>query len=154
MDSIAIARRSNRIANERPRPQRAFGRLHARLFRLSRGRVLPRWFGAPVLVLETIGRRSGKRRATPILYLRDDETLVVLAANAGAHRVPAWWLNLRESGQATTVLGGKRTAVRPRVLGGEERRRLWQDFAEMYPQIDEYQRLTDRELPLIALESA
>jgi deazaflavin-dependent oxidoreductase (nitroreductase family) len=152
MDPIAIARRSNRIANERARSQRAFGYLHARLYRLTGGRFLPRWFGAPVLVLETVGRRSGKRRATPVLYLRDGETLVVLAANAGAERVPAWWLNLRAAGVATAVLGGERSTVRPRLLEGEERRRLWHAFGQMYPQIDEYERLAGHELALIALQ--
>src|SRR3954451_14871470 len=113
-----IARRSNRIANKRPRIVRRWSRLHARLNRLTRGRFMPRWFGAPVLVLETVGRRSGRKRATPVLYLDDDRRVIVYAANAGAHRTPAWWLNLREAGEGTTVLRGRRTRVRPRVLEG------------------------------------
>jgi len=72
------------------------GRLHARLYRISGGRFLPQWFaGAPVMVLETVGRRSGHKRATPVLYLRAGDALIVLAANTGADRTPAWWLNLR-----------------------------------------------------------
>lgn len=129
------------------------GRLHARLYALSGGRFLPRWFaGAPVMVLETVGRKSGKLRRTPVLYLRHRDALVVLAANAGAERSPAWWLNLRDAGEAQVVLGRRRATVRPRVLEGAERDRLWRAFVEMYPQAEDYTLFTDRELPLVALE--
>jgi deazaflavin-dependent oxidoreductase (nitroreductase family) len=151
-DPIRVARRSNALANGRPRWVRRWSRLHARLYRLTRGRFVPRWFGAPVLVLETVGRRSGKRRATPVLYLRDGASVVVLAANAGAHRTPAWWLNLRAAGEAEVVVGAERRRVRPRVLSGEEREPLWRAFVAMYSQAREYERLTTRELPLVALE--
>jgi deazaflavin-dependent oxidoreductase (nitroreductase family) len=149
---VRQARSANRIANSRPRAVRRWGRLHARLYRLSRGRLLPRWFGAPVLVMETVGRRSGRRRSTPVLYLGDGGGLVVYAANAGAHRTPDWWLNLRDAGEATVVLGGERLAVRPRVLAGAERERAWSAFCEMYPQARTYPSLTDRPMPLVALE--
>jgi len=129
------------------------GRLHAQLYRISGGRVLSRWFaGAPVMVLETVGRRTGTKRATPVLYLRDGDALVVLAANAGADRTPAWWLNLREAGVGEVVIGRRRMRVRPRLLADAERARLWQAFVAMYPQAEHYTRFTDRVLPLIALE--
>src|ERR1700752_4128803 len=74
VDQVRIARQSNRVVRRWPRAQRAFGRLHANLYRISRGRFLPLWFaGAPVMVLETVGRRSGQKRATPVLYLRDGD---------------------------------------------------------------------------------
>jgi F420H(2)-dependent quinone reductase len=152
-DRVArIARRSNRIANTRPRALRRWSRLHARLNRLTRGRFVPKWFGAPVLVLETVGRRSGRRRATPVLYLRDGERFIVYAANAGAHRTPAWWLNLRDAGGATIVLRGQRSEVRPRGLAGPERESAFERFCEMYPQAREYPAFTGRPMPLVALE--
>jgi deazaflavin-dependent oxidoreductase (nitroreductase family) len=129
------------------------GRLHARLYRISGGRFMPRWFsGAPVMVLETVGRRSGRKRATPVLYLRDGDALVVLAANAGADRTPAWWLNLQEAGVGEVVVGRRRMRVRPRLLDGTERDRAWRAFVAMYPQAEHYTRFTRRALPLIALE--
>jgi deazaflavin-dependent oxidoreductase (nitroreductase family) len=131
------------------------GRLHARLYRLSGGRFLPRWFaGAPVMVLETVGRRSGRKRATPVLYLRDAEAFVVLAANAGADRTPAWWLNLREAGVGEALVGSRRIRVQARLLTGSERDRVWRAFITMYPQAEHYTEFTDRVLPLIALEPA
>jgi F420H(2)-dependent quinone reductase len=149
----AIAKRSNWLVRKRRGRALAWGRLHARLYRLTRGRFLPRWFaGAPVMVLETQGRRSGEPRATPVLYLRDGDSLVVCASNAGAERTPAWWLNLREAGEGTVVVGSERTRVRPRVLEGAELDRLWRAFAEMYPQLDMYTEFTERPFPLVALE--
>ena len=115
---------------------------------------MPKWFGAPVMVLETVGRRSGKPRATPVLYLRDGDRLVVMAANAGHDRTPSWWLNLREAGEGTAVIAGERRRVRPRIPAGEERERLARDYARMYPAADDYRGFTDRELPLIVLEPA
>ena len=116
---------------------------------------MPRWFaGAPVMVLKTVGRRSGRKRATPVLYLRDGDAYVVLAANAGADRTPAWWLNLREAGAGEIIVGRRRMRVQPRLLAGAERDRIWRAFIEMYPQAEYYTAFTDRVLPLIALEPA
>lgn len=131
------------------------GRLHAKLYRISGGRFIARWHaGAPVMVLETVGRRSGQKRATPVLYLRDGNALVVLAANAGADRTPAWWLNLREAGSGEVIVGRRRMRVTPRLLTGGERDRVWSSFVEMYPQAEHYAQFTDRGLPLIALDPA
>jgi deazaflavin-dependent oxidoreductase (nitroreductase family) len=128
-------------------------RLHARLYLFSGGRLGKRWFaGAPVMVLQTVGRRSGELRTAPVLYLRDGDRLVVMAANAGADRVPRWWLNLPAAGVGEAVIGRDRVTVSPRVVVGEERARLWRAFVRMYPQAQEYPAFTDRDLPLVALE--
>ena len=71
---------------------------HGALLRRVRLGVLRRWFGMPLLVLETTGRRTGERRAATLAYLPDGDDFVVVAANAGAARAPAWWLNLRAAG--------------------------------------------------------
>lgn len=155
LDQRRVARRSNVIATKWPRTQRAVGRLHARLYRWSGGRFVPRWFaGAPVLVLETVGRHTGRTRRTPVLYLRTDDALVVLAANAGSDRTPAWCLNLLAAGSGHVTLGRRTSKVTARLLEGAERARLWQAFVAMYPQADQYATFTTRRLPLVALEPA
>jgi deazaflavin-dependent oxidoreductase (nitroreductase family) len=75
-------------------------RLHAWVYRRSGGSVLGRMGGQPVLLLETAGRRTGRRRTTPVQYLADGDTFVVVASNAGAARPPAWYLNLRANPHA------------------------------------------------------
>ena len=153
MNQERLARQANGVVRRWPTAQRAMSRVHARLYRLTGGRFIPRWLsGAPVLVLETVGRRTGLKRATPVLYLRDGDDLVVLAANAGADRTPAWWLNLAEAGSAEVVVGRRRMSVTPRLPAGAERDRMWRAFVAMYPQAEHYVRFTRRALPLIALQ--
>src|SRR5437762_202278 len=88
--SPRVARLFNRFARRR-RIASAAARGHGRLFRLTGGRAIGRWFGAPLMLIETVGRRSGKTRATPIIYMPDGERMVVTPANAGSHTTPAWW---------------------------------------------------------------
>jgi F420H(2)-dependent quinone reductase len=151
MDPARIARVTNRGARWR-RLSTGWSRLHARLNRVTRGRLLGRWLGSPVLVLETVGRRSGRTRETPLIDVRHGEGWVVLAANAAAEHDPAWWLNLRDAGAGTVVRGGQRQPVRPRVLEGDERVAAWEAFVAVYPPAGEYPQLTERPLPLVALE--
>lgn len=150
---IKQADRLGRFGSGRGRGRFA-ARLHARLNRLTGGRVGGRWFGVPVLVMETVGRRSGRARANPLIYLRRGEQLIVVAADGGSDRTPAWWLNLREAGEATVVIDGERRRVRARVLEGAERDQAWSEFVEMWPLTEDYTHRTDRELPCVALEPA
>jgi deazaflavin-dependent oxidoreductase (nitroreductase family) len=132
---------------------RRFTAAHAVLFLRTRGRLASRWFGAPILVLETVGRHTGKPRAAPIVYLPDGENLVVVAANGGANGPPAWWLNLRAAGNGVAVLGRERRPVRPLEAAGAERERLWRRFAAVSP-VDHYERRTRRCIPVVVLAPA
>jgi deazaflavin-dependent oxidoreductase (nitroreductase family) len=137
-------------AADRPRLLRALSAVHAATLALSRGRLYARWYGAPVLLLETVGRRSGRARLAPLVYVPHGEELVVVPANAGADRHPAWWLNLRASGRAAVVVGGRRRPVTARVATGGERRCLWARLARVAP-IELYDRRSARHLPVVVL---
>jgi deazaflavin-dependent oxidoreductase (nitroreductase family) len=126
--------------------------MHARLYRLTGGRFVPKWFGAPVLVLETVGRKSGEPRATPLVYARDADRFVVAPASGGTTTTPAWWLNLKAAGEATVVAGRERRRVRPRVAEGEERELLWQLLCDAYPANEDYVRMLGRDLTVVVLE--
>jgi F420H(2)-dependent quinone reductase len=141
------------VALRFPRIIRRFTAAHAVLFLWTRGLLASRWFGAAILVLETVGRRTGKPRAAPIVYLLDGENLVVVAANGGANGPPAWWLNLQAAGNGVAVLGRERRPVRPLEAAGAERERLWRRFAAVSP-VDHYQRRTHRCIPVIVLAPA
>jgi deazaflavin-dependent oxidoreductase (nitroreductase family) len=101
-------------------------RLHAAIHRLTRGRVLGRVGGQPVLLLETAGRRTGQPRTTPMQYLADGDTFVVVASNAGAPGPPAWYLNLRANPHARVQVGGRSIDVRAQEAAAQERAELWQ----------------------------
>jgi deazaflavin-dependent oxidoreductase (nitroreductase family) len=149
-------RRAARLLNlssRFPRLQAAATRYHARAYVESGGRRGGRWVaGLPVMVIETVGRRSGEKRASPIVYVRDGDGYLVTPANAGAAKTPAWWLNLQAAGEAAVVIRGERRKVRPRVLEGAERERAWRAMTDARVTLDDYDSFTDRELPMVRLE--
>ena len=113
---------------------------------------MPKWFGAPVMVLETVGRRSGEPRVTPLVYVREGDTLVVSPSSGGTNPNPAWWLNLKAAGEGTAVVGSDRWQVRPRVAEGAERERLWPKLCDAYPGMRDYVRILGRDLTVVVLE--
>ena len=92
---------------------KTFGKLHIPLYRASRGRLFGQIDRAPVLLLTTVGRRSGRPRTAPVVYLADGERLIVIGSNAGHQGAPAWSLNLEANPVAEVELGGERRNVRP-----------------------------------------
>ena len=131
--------------------QRAATNFHSFVFRKTNGR-LGGWTGGPVLLLNTTGRKSGQRRTTPLLYLRDGEDLVIVASNGGTSTPPAWWLNLEADPEATVEIAGRMALrVRAEEADVEEKRRLWPLLVEMYSGYESYQTKTDREIPVVIL---
>ena len=126
-------------------------RLHAAIYRLTRGRVLGRVGGQPVLLLETAGRRTGQPRTTPVQYLAEGDTFVVVASNAGAERPPAWYLNLRANPHARVHVGGRTIDVRAQEAAAQERAELWQRLTAANRYLERAARKAGRDLPLMAL---
>lgn len=149
-------RRGSRLQNlggRVPHLGKALPRLHARLYKRLGGRgPVARWFGGPVAVLETTGRKSGKARSTPVIYAWDGDDLVVVAANAGNPRPPAWWLNLQANPSATIEIAGERRRVRAREAHGEERERCLRIYEPVYPRVEDYRAFTEREFAVVVLE--
>ena len=106
-----------------------------------------------MLILETLGRRSGKRRATPLVYLPHDDGFAVVPANAGAERAPAWWLNLQARREGFVVLGRERSRITPVIAAAAELEMLWGRLRAVAP-IDHYQARTRRALPVVILRRA
>jgi deazaflavin-dependent oxidoreductase (nitroreductase family) len=126
-------------------------RLHAWVYRRSGGRFLGRMGGQPVLLLQTTGRRSGRTRTTPVQYLADGDTFVVVASNAGAARPPAWYLNLRADPHARVDIGPRTVDVRAHEATGQERAELWQRLTTANRYLERAARKARRDLPLMAL---
>ena len=132
-----------------------FPAIDRRLLPLTRGRVKVA-MGQPILLLHTVGARSGEPRTTPLLYTPHESGYVVVASKAGAAHHPAWYHNLRAHPDAVAVeLGGRRTAVHPRVAEGAERTELWEIVNDNYTGYATYQgRAGDRVIPVVLLEPA
>jgi F420H(2)-dependent quinone reductase len=127
--------------------------VHGTVYRLSRGRIGQHIPGAPpMLLLDHVGAKSGQRRSSPLAYLEDGENLVLVASKGGNPHNPAWFHNLKANPETTVQVGPERRAVRARVAGGRERKRLWPRVVELYDGYEDYQRRTDREIPLVILE--
>jgi deazaflavin-dependent oxidoreductase (nitroreductase family) len=125
---------------------------HAWLVRRTKGRLGGRAFGVQILVLRTIGRRSGERRDAPMFFLDHGEGFAVVASNGASKRTPAWWLNLQADPEAEALVRGVTYSVRARPADEHEIAVLWPSFVELYSGYDYYKSIATRELPVVLLE--
>jgi deazaflavin-dependent oxidoreductase (nitroreductase family) len=125
---------------------------HVRGYVESGGERGHEWNGVQTLLLTTRGRKSGKLRRTALIYGRDDEAYVVVASLGGAPKHPQWYLNLTEHPEVTVQVGAETFPARARTATPEEKPRLWQQMASIWPSYDDYQAKTTREIPVVVLE--
>jgi F420H(2)-dependent quinone reductase len=135
----------------KPRTIRLIGRVHAWLWRLTRGRLVDGIGAAPFILLTSKGRKTGRPRTTPVLYLEDGSNFIVVASFGGNDMHPAWYLNLKQSPEAEIVIRGERRRVTSREITREEKKLIWPQLVKLYPQFDVYQQRTSREIPLLRL---
>ena len=127
--------------------------LHVAVYRASRGRIGHHVRGAPpILLLDHVGARSGKLRTTPLVYMPDGDSLLVVASKGGYPRDPAWMHNLRANPDTEVQIGRERRKVHAREANAEERERLWPKAAEYNSHWGRYRKRTSREIPLVLLE--
>jgi deazaflavin-dependent oxidoreductase (nitroreductase family) len=129
-----------------------FGAEHVRRYRETGGEVGHIWNGVPALLLTTTGRKTGEQRTTPLIYGRDGDAYVVVASKGGHPSHPAWYLNLTAEPQVELQVKDEVFAARARTATAEERPRLWQQMAEIWPSYDDYAQKTTREIPVVVLE--
>ena len=106
----------------------------------------------PTLLLVTRGRKSGKSLTLPLIYGESGGSYVVIASKGGAPAHPAWYLNLVEEPQVSVQVGAKRFRARARTATGAERAKLWQQLALIFSPYADYQKRTDREIPVVVLD--
>lgn len=107
----------------------------------------------PVLLLRTIGRKTGKQRVSALSYLVDQGNYVLAASNGGADYHPDWWLNLAANPKAGIQVGREHLAVTAHEVVGEERATLWQRFVSMEGRYAEYKKRTKRHIPVVILKT-
>jgi F420H(2)-dependent quinone reductase len=128
-------------------------RAHGAVYRATGGRVGGRLPGVPpMLLLDHVGARSGKRRTTPLVYLPDGENFIIVAAKGGHPENPSWVHNLRAHPDTEIQIGSHRIKVHARQADVEQRQRLWPMAAAYNSLWRRYQRRTKREIPLLILE--
>jgi deazaflavin-dependent oxidoreductase (nitroreductase family) len=120
-------------------------------FRGNGGRVGGAFESAPLLLLHTIGAKSGKERVNPVMYQAVGEDYAVFASKAGAPDNPAWYHNLLAHPDVTVEVGTALVPVTARVAEGQERELIWQRQKADYPGFEEYEQRTPREIPVVIL---
>ena len=120
-------------------------------FRRNHGRVGGYFAGAPLLLIHTIGRRTGKHRVNPLMYLKDGERYLVFASKGGADTHPDWYFNLKAHPDIQIEVGDDTIDVHAEEVMGREHDTLYARQATLYPQFGDYQRKTKRIIPVIVL---
>jgi deazaflavin-dependent oxidoreductase (nitroreductase family) len=113
---------------------------------------LPSCLTHQLLLLTTVGRRSGEKRTSPLFYGTAGDAYVIIGSKGGADTHPGWYLNLRANPTAEVQVGREHFTVRARVATGKEREQLFEQMAQMAPPYRDYQQKTQRELPVVVLE--
>jgi deazaflavin-dependent oxidoreductase (nitroreductase family) len=126
-------------------------RIHIFLYRLTSGRIGGSMRGFGVLLLTTTGRKTGKRRTTPLGYFEHEGGYVVTASNAGFDQHPAWYLNLKSNPRVAIQVMSKRMDAVAEIAGPQERSRLWARLIELAPGYARYEERTKREIPMVIL---
>jgi len=126
--------------------------LHQLLYRSTRGVVGRRLVNNDMCLLSTKGRLSGKLHTVPLLYLRDEDRLVVIASWGGRNHHPDWYENLLVDPRATVQVLGDRWEVEAATAGSAERDVWWPRIVTAYDGYATYASRTDREIPVVFLE--
>ena len=120
-------------------------------FRANAGKVGGRFEGKTLLLLHTVGAKSGQERINPVAYIRDGDRYVIIASKGGAPTHPQWYHNLVAHPLVTVEVGTETFQVKAAVTSEPERTRLYNKMAEMLSSFNEYQKKTSRVIPVITL---
>jgi deazaflavin-dependent oxidoreductase (nitroreductase family) len=131
-----------------------YGREHVERYQQTEGAEGHEWRGTTVLLLTTIGRKTGKRYTTPLIYRKQGDAYTIVASKGGDDQPPQWYVNLKVNPEVEVQVLGDKFTARARTATPEEKPALWKAMAETWPDYDEYQKKTDREIPVVVLERA
>jgi deazaflavin-dependent oxidoreductase (nitroreductase family) len=132
--------------------QPLFGAEHVNRYRETGGAEGHDWRGTTTLLLTTTGRKSGQKRTTPLIYQRYGDSFLVVASKGGAPQPPGWYLNLTEHPRVEVQVRDKVFPARARTATPEEKPDMWRTMTATWPDYDDYQRKTEREIPVVVLE--
>lgn len=130
-----------------------FGPEHVKRYVETDGAEGHEWLrGTTTLILTTKGRRSGKQRSNPLIYAKHGDDYLVVASKGGWDAPPDWYRNLEDEPEVKVQVKGDRFTARARTATAEEKPELWKIMTAEWPDYDDYQQKTDREIPVVVLE--
>lgn len=129
-----------------------FGKLNAAGYKATGGKMFGKMGDAELAILTTIGRKSGKPRTVPLVRGSDGANVVFIASKAGHPTHPLWYLNLVANPEVKILIGDREQTYIARTVDGPDRERLWKLMVAMYADYDNYQKWTDRQIPVVLCE--
>ena len=134
---------------------RVMGALNKWVYRASGGRIGNKFtYGAPVCLLTSRGAKSGRVRTTPLIFMADEERVIFVASKGGMPTHPFWYLNLVDTPEVDLLIGSQAVTAKAREAEGEEREKIWKQMCEIYPPYVDYQKATERRIPVIVCDPA
>jgi deazaflavin-dependent oxidoreductase (nitroreductase family) len=142
------------IRNSRPLAlaMKYFARAHIWVYQHTDGRIGAKLLRFPSALVTTTGRKSGRSRTTPTLYLRDGDRVILPASFGGRDANPAWYRNLKSNPEVHVQIRGEHLDLVARDATDAERKRLWPKLIDMYPPYRGYRDAADRVIPLVVCE--
>ena len=130
-----------------------FGQEHVERYEATDGEEGHDWQkGTTILILTTKGRKSGETRKNPLIYTENDGDYVIVASRGGTPDHPGWYLNLKDDPEVEVQVKDDKFTARARTAGPDEKPELWKKMAAAWPDYDDYQKKTDRDIPVVVLE--
>jgi deazaflavin-dependent oxidoreductase (nitroreductase family) len=127
-------------------------RLNTWAYRATGGRIGGKFLrGAPVMLLITTGRKTGRRLTAPLLYLRDGDKVICVASKGGMDHHPLWYRNLQANPDVEVEIGTDVQPMRARTATAEEKTQYWPKLTTMYRDFADYQARTKRDIPVVIL---
>jgi len=108
--------------------------------------------GAPILLLTTTGRKSGTQHTTPLIFGEDNGRYLIVGSRGGADTHAQWYLNLRKNPEVGVQVKGDKFKARARAADDSEKPALWETMTKIWPAYDDYQKRTQRPIPVVILE--
>lgn len=125
------------------------------VYRATGGRVGGKFMrGAPVCLITTVGRRSGQKRTVALIYLQDGDDVILVASKGGMPHHPQWYLNMEANPDVEVEIGTTVTPMKARRASDEEKAAYWPKLVAIYPDYDDYQARTERNIPVMVLSPA
>jgi deazaflavin-dependent oxidoreductase (nitroreductase family) len=124
--------------------------MHVTAYRWTGGRAQVSKY--PTMLLTTKGRKTGKWRTVPVVYVKDGDDYIIAAAYSGSDKNPTWWLNLQHNKEALVEERSSKVPVRAELAPAEMRERYWNALVAMYPYFTGYQSRTQRQIPIVVLK--
>jgi len=130
-------------------------KLNVAVFRASKGRLMNKFIGGyPVCIVTTTGAKSGKTRRIALIHLPHGDNKLLVASQGGMPKNPVWYYNIKAHPDIQILVDGEEKTYRARQVSSEEKAQLWPHLLSLYPDFDEYQARTDRNIPVFSCEPA